>query len=84
MVSMPKIYRGLWMSLAVSHRREAVSQGHEAVTERSPGGFSSWEYKEENGACPLWILKIKSVQIRTEEYRGIEDEIKRIHSDLKR
>jgi hypothetical protein len=29
-----------------------VSQGHEAVTGKSPGGFSSREYKDENGACP--------------------------------
>jgi hypothetical protein len=35
----------------------------------SPGGFSSWEYKNENGA---WIVKINWVQIRTEEYRGLK------------
>jgi hypothetical protein len=47
----------------------------------SPGGFSSWEYKDENGA---WIVKINWAQIKTEEYRVIEGEIaKRPQSDLK-
>jgi hypothetical protein len=34
---------------------------------------SSWEYKDENGACPWWIVKISWVQIRTEEYTVIVD-----------
>jgi hypothetical protein len=39
------------------------------------GWFSSWEYKDKNGA---WV------HIRTEEYRVIEDEITRsLHSSLK-
>jgi hypothetical protein len=51
--------------------------------EDSPGWFSSWKYKDENGACPYWIVKISWVQIRTEEYGVIEDEItRRLHSDL--
>jgi hypothetical protein len=40
------------MSFAVSHSGEAVSQGHEAVTKKSPGVYSSREYKDENGVCP--------------------------------
>jgi hypothetical protein len=52
---------------------EAISQGHEAVTEKSLGEFSSWEYKDENGTCPSWTVKIDSVRIRTEEYTVIED-----------
>jgi hypothetical protein len=59
MVSVPKVYRQQWRSLAVSYSWEAVSEGHEAVTEKSPGEFSSWEYKDENGACPYWIVKIE-------------------------
>jgi hypothetical protein len=45
--------------------------------------FSSWEYKDENGKCPWWIVKISWVQIRIEQYRMIEDEIsRRFHSDI--
>jgi hypothetical protein len=34
---------------------------------------STWEHKDENGARPKWIVKISWVQIRTEEYKVIED-----------
>jgi hypothetical protein len=34
----------------------------------SLGGFSSWEYKDENG---VWIVKVNWVPIRTEDYRVI-------------
>jgi hypothetical protein len=84
MVSVPKVYRGQWRSFAVSHSWESVGQGHEAVTEKSQGGFNSWQYKDENGGCPWWIVKISWVQIRREEYRVIEQEMaRRLHSDLK-
>jgi hypothetical protein len=33
--SVPEVYRGQWRSFAVSNSWEAVSQGHEAVTEES-------------------------------------------------
>jgi hypothetical protein len=52
MKSVSKDYREQWRSFEVTHSWEAVSQGYEAVTEKSPGGFSGWEYKDENGACP--------------------------------
>jgi hypothetical protein len=34
-LSVPKIYRGQWMSSAVSHNWEAVSQEHKAFMERT-------------------------------------------------
>jgi hypothetical protein len=65
--SVPKFYRG-HQNLFVNNRNwEAVSQGHEAVMEKS------WEYKDENGSSPWWIVKISWVQIRTEEYKVFED-----------
>jgi hypothetical protein len=73
MVSVPKVYRVQWRSFAVSHSWEAVSQGHETITEESPGGFGTLKYMDENGACPLWIVKISWLQIRTEEYKVIGD-----------
>jgi hypothetical protein len=51
MESVPKVYREQWRSFLVDHSWEAVREGYEAVTEKSPGGFSSSEYKDENGAC---------------------------------
>jgi hypothetical protein len=54
----PKVRRGPWRSFAVSHSWEAMNQRHEAVTERSPGGFSSWEYKDENWTCPTESWRI--------------------------
>jgi hypothetical protein len=72
MRSVPKVYRGQWRSFAVSQSWEAVRQWHQAVMEKSSEGFSSWEYKDENGACPWWIVKINWVQIRTDEYKVIE------------
>jgi hypothetical protein len=32
-----------------------------------------WEFKDENAACPLWIVKSSWVQIRTEEYEVTKD-----------
>jgi hypothetical protein len=47
----------------------------------SPEGFSSRDYKDENGA---WNVTMNWVQIRTGEYKVIEDEItRRLHYDLK-
>jgi hypothetical protein len=51
MGSVLKVYRAQWWLHAVSNSWEAMSQGHEAIMEKIPGGFSSWEYKDENGAC---------------------------------
>jgi hypothetical protein len=45
----------------------------------SLGRFSNLEYKDENVSVDCQ----DSVQIRKEEYRVIEDEKTRIHSDLK-
>jgi hypothetical protein len=62
-MSVTKVYRGQWRSLAVSHSWEAVSLGHEAVTEKSPGGFSSWEYKD---FVVIWSVSF-CVEIRCQE-----------------
>jgi hypothetical protein len=44
--SVQKVYDGKRRSFASSHSWESVGQGHEVVMEKS------WEYKDENGACP--------------------------------
>jgi hypothetical protein len=41
-----EVYKGQQRSFASSRSWEAVSQGHDAVMEKS------WEYKDENGVCP--------------------------------
>jgi hypothetical protein len=66
----------LWLDFSSSHRWGTVSQGHKAVMEKS------LKYKDEIGASPSWIVKISWVQIRTEEYRVIKDEVtRRLYSD---
>jgi hypothetical protein len=80
MESVPKVYRGQWRSFAVSHSLETVSQRHEAVTEDVTGRIQQLRVQARE-----WSVNYEDwVQIRTEEYRAIEDEItSRLHNDLK-
>jgi hypothetical protein len=52
MVSVPKIYRGNEGRLQTVIAEKPWVKDTKPSRKESPGGFSSREYKEENGECP--------------------------------